>query len=401
MKKKNPSKKRKSPFKSTDKVRVRKSYYTFSKEYPADRFHISRKKNKHNKRRKMQIVTYCILFLALVCVSYFAMSLSLQISNAPIESTGVSEDINTESSASYLKKEGIRALYMPYGKLSDKNYVSDFVYEIEKKNGNCVVIDFKTADGNLAYSSLESYAIAAHCNLFDNDTVRRAVNTFTDNGITVIARIYCFEDPLVSESSKDLAVKYMDTDVNWRDATDENGKSWLNPFSKNAKNYIIGVINELYEMNIRGFMLESVQFPASAQSGATYPGEKRSSQRNAVLKNFVTSVRESLPDDTLLIFSQTANDAANGNDDIYFGSMSDISADAVAADTRIRDESIVLDRREKFSSVISMYGTISQNFPEKTVVPIIDIEEYSRYYIYRMKKADFNSFILIDEEGNY
>lgn len=400
MKKKKTFKRNKSPYKITDKVRVRKSYYTFSEEYPADRFQISRRKKTLSKRRRMRIALSAVAFVLVLLTSYFVMSLSLNISSAPIDSSASESVLDTETTEK-LKEKGIRALYMPSNKLSDKEYIKDLVYEIERKNGNCVVIDFKHADGKLSYTSFQNYAIMGRCNLLDNDTVRNAVNIFTDRGITVIARIFCFEDLAVSEAVPEIAVKYMDTDVNWRDTTTEEGNGWLNPVSRKARNYLYGIMEELYAMDIRGFMLESVQFPDGAKSGATYPGEKNTVGRNAVLKNFVSNVRRKLPKDALIIVAESLTDAVGGNENIYFGSMSDLDCHAISPDTRVRDESIVLSRKERFISLISLYSDVAKRFPEKMIIPVIHSEEYSRYYIYTMKRNGFNSFILIDENGNY
>lgn len=400
MKKISSLKRKPSPYKVTDKVRVRKSYYTFSEEYPVDRFQISRRKRLYSKRKKLNIVLSALLFTVLLISSFFVMNIALNISGAPINPPADKTKVDT-SAIKALKEDGIRALYMPADKLSDKEYVKDFIREIRKKNGNSVVIDFKNADGKLAYTSLQNYAIIGKCNHLDNDTARKAIDIFTSKGITVIARIYCFEDPAVAETFPAIAVKYMDTDVNWRDNTTENGNGWLNPISKRAKNYLYGIMEELYAMNIRGFMLESVQFPDGLKSGATYPGEKESSKRNEVLKSFVSTVRKKLPKDALLIVSEGATDAAKGNESIYFGSMSDISVDAVAADTRERSEEITVNRKEKFSSVLSMYGEISKRFTKKIIIPVISTEEYSRSYIRAMKKNGYTSYILIDENGKY
>lgn len=400
MKKISSLKRKPSPYKVTDKVRVRKSYYTFSEEYPVDRFQISRRKRLYSKRKKLNIVLSALLFTVLLISSFFVMNIALNISGAPINPPADKTKVDT-SAIKALKEDGIRALYMPSDKLSDKEYVKDFIREIRKKNGNSVVIDFKNADGKLAYTSLQNYAIIGKCNHLDNDTARKAIDIFTSKGITVIARIYCFEDPAVAETFPAIAVKYMDTDVNWRDNTTENGNGWLNPISKRAKNYLYGIMEELYAMNIRGFMLESVQFPDGLKSGATYPGEKESSKRNEVLKSFVSTVRKKLPKDALLIVSEGATDAAKGNENIYFGSMSDISVDAVAADTRERSEEITVNRKEKFSSVLSMYGEISKRFTKKIIIPVISTEEYSRSYIRAMKKNGYTSYILIDENGKY
>ena len=400
MKKISSLKRKPSPYKVTDKVRVRKSYYTFSEEYPVDRFQISRRKRLYSKRKKLNIVLSALLFTVLLISSFFVMNIALNISGAPINPPADKTKVDT-SAIKALKEDGIRALYMPSDKLSDKEYVKDFIREIRKKNGNSVVIDFKNAYGKLAYTSLQNYAIIGKCNHLDNDTARKAIDIFTSKGITVIARIYCFEDPAVAETFPAIAVKYMDTDVNWRDNTTENGNGWLNPVSKRAKNYLYGIMEELYAMNIRGFMLESVQFPDGLKSGATYPGEKESSKRNEVLKSFVSTVRKKLPKDALLIVSEGATDAAKGNESIYFGSMADVSVDAVAADTRERNEEITVNRKEKFTSVLSMYGEISKRFTKKIIIPVISTEEYSRSYIRAMKKNGYTSYILIDENGKY
>ena len=399
MKKFNPFKKNKSPYRITDKVRVKNSYYTFSEEYPRDRFQISRRKKLLSRRRKLRIAVSAISFVLIFILAYFGMSISLSISNAPIDTKN--EVILDTTKTDKLKEDGIRALYMPSAKLSDKEYIKDFIREIRKKNGNSVVIDFKTSEGKLYYTSFEDYAIMGSCNMLDNDTVRNAVSFFDSKDITVIARLYCFEDSLVSEAVPEIAVKYMDTDVNWRDTEAENGHSWLSPVSKKARTYLYGIMKELYAMNIKGFMLESVQFPDGAKNGATYPGEKNSGKRNDVLKDFLKNAQKKLPKDAIFILSQSAADAQKGNVEIYFGSMADTSVYGISADTRERDENITLEKREKFSSLISMYGEISRRFPKKTVIPIISMDEYSKSYIRNIKRSGYTSYILIDENGNY
>ena len=171
MKKISSLKRKPSPYKVTDKVRVRKSYYTFSEEYPVDRFQISRRKRLYSKRKKLNIVLSALLFTVLLISSFFVMNIALNISGAPINPPTDKTKVDT-SAVKALKEDGIRALYMPSDKLSDKEYVKDFIREIRKKNGNSVVIDFKNADGKLAYTSLQNYAIIGKC----KETLRFAVH---------------------------------------------------------------------------------------------------------------------------------------------------------------------------------------------------------------------------------
>ena len=120
-----------------------------------------------------------------------------------------------------------------------------------------------------------------------------------------------------------------------------------------------------------------------------------------MLKDFLKNAQKKLPKDAIFILSQSAADAQKGNEEIYFGSMADSSVYGISADTRERDENITLEKREKFSSLISMYGEISRRFPKKTVIPIISMDEYSKSYIRNIKRSGYTSYILIDENGNY
>lgn len=392
---------KKKVFTKNDKLRVRKSYYTFSKEYPQGFVRIERSKKRPNKKQVRKAAFYMVCLLILTCLSYFAISLLIDISYKPIDDT-------VENTASYsdydiLLQQGIKALYVPVNRLGDEGYLKSVAKQVKRKNCNSVVIDFKTSQGKLAYSSLDENAIGARSALYDNDTVRQALGIFLNEHIPVIARVYCFEDPAVAKACPDLAVKYMDTDVNWLDGSDDDGgKAWLNPYSKRVKSYLSTIVKEINSFGINAFVLESLQFPGGENiSGATYPSEKNENKRNATLKSVLSSIKSSLPENAILLFSQSANDAVNGNDSIYYGAMSDIDTYGVAVDTTDRPISISVDKKTDFVSVLSMYSSISMQYQNKKIVPIIDMTEYSYSYIRSMKKSGFESFILYNEQGEY
>lgn len=392
---------KKKVFTKNDKLRVRKSYYTFSREYPQGFVRIERSKKSINKKQVRKAALYTVCFLALACLSYFAVSLMLGISYKEVDDT-------QQSPASYseydtLLQQGIKALYVPVSRLGDDSYIKDVTKQVKRRNCNSVVIDFKTNEGKLAYSSLQENAIGAKSALYDNDTVRQALTIFSNEHIAVVAKLYCFEDPAVANANPDLAVKYMDTDVNWLDGSDDNGgKAWLNPYSKRVRNYLCAIAKEINAFGINAFILESLQFPGGENiSGATYPGEKNENNRNATLKSVINSIKGSLPENAIVLFSQSAGDAVSGNDSIYYGSMSDISTYGVAVDTRDRPISISVDKKTGFVSVLSMYSSIAAQYPNKTIVPIIDMTEYSYSYIRSMKKSGYTSFILYNEQGEY
>lgn len=390
--------KEKSPYKDNN-PRVRNSYYTFSREYPAGNIPLQRRIHLRLKSEHLKRGLYALAAVCLVIVSFFCVRLLLDISyKAPSEAdSSFVSDAGDEQSV--LETEGFRALYMPYERLGDTFYIRSFIKKLEKKDCNGVVIDFKTESGKLCYSSLNLHAINARCAIFDNNTVREALSIFKKSGITVAARIFCFLDNTIPEQSPSLAVKYMDTNVNWIDTTmGEDGKTWLNPCSKEAQIYLLSIIKELQSFNINGFILEKCHYPDSGSTeGATYPGAK---DKNTALNFFISNVKKLLDADDFLIVTKTADDALNGNKKIYAGKLNDSLYDGVAAYTLNRPEDILLDKKSDFADMFSLFSSIEKNHEEKAFIPIIDFSEYSRKYMRTVKK-NCNSFILFDYSGKY
>lgn len=391
---------KKKVFSPGEKLRVKKSYYTFTREYPKY-IEVEKTGRRITPAALRKAAVYLIGFFIIASVSFFGVKLAINISYAPIPEEQV--QINENGFSEKIMLEGVRALYMPQEKIGDESYIKDFIKEIKKKNCNSVVIDFKTNEGRLCYSSMNENAIIGSCAMHDNDTVRRAIDLFTAKDIAVIARIFCFSDNRVATANSAVAVKYMNTQVNWLDGSDDmGGKAWLNPYSKSVRSYIADVAKEVSDLGVSIFMLEALQYPGGENtSSATYPGEKNTSSRNAMLKNTLSQVKNAVGDKSLVILSQSASDAMAGNESIYFGTMSDAACYGVAVDTAKRPLSISVDKKTDYVSVLAMYATISQRFADKTLIPVIDTQEYSRSYLRAIKKSGIESYILFNENGEY
>lgn len=403
---KKKTEKKKSPYAVDGKVRIRDSYYTFAREYPSRTLRLEGKRRKTKKQRALKVCLAVLLFIALMCLSYFTADLFINISYRDADSinASVSENADEQTPAVSILEEGnLKALYMPYTRLGDREYIRSLINQVQIKNCNSVVIDFKTEEGRLAYTSLSDYAINAKCALFDNDTVRQAIDLLRAEDINIVARIFCFRDPLVSSVNKDLAVKYMDTDINWLDSSDgESGVSWLNPLSKKARGYIADVAKEVLSFGVDGIILQSVHFPDGENiSGATYPGEKKTTDRNKVLRDFVSDIKSLLPDGRFLLVSLSVKDVTEGNEDIYFGDMLSCSADGFTVDTLDRDEKYIIDKKTDFATIFSLFENIKVNTGEKTPVYTVDMSEYTSKYLRKMQKSGYENFILYSADGEY
>lgn len=393
-------KKPKKIFTKKDKLRVRKSYYTFTREYP--KYIEVEKTGRRITAKSLKIAAIrLVMFLIIASVSFFCVKLAINISYAPI--TEENEIVQEISFNEKIISQGVKALYMPHDKMGDEEYVKAFIKKLKKKNCNSVVIDFKTDEGRLSYTSMNETAIAASAAVYDNDTARWVIDTFSDEGIAVVARIHCFSDSRAAVAVGDIAVKYMGTDVNWRDGSDENGGSaWLNPYSKAVKTYICDVAKEVSKLGVGIFILEDLQFPGGENTAsATYPGEKDIANRNTALKNTLAQVKRALPENAIVILSQSATDASEGNEGVYYGTMSNTDYYGLAVDTAERPLGVAIDKKTDFVSVLSMYSSVALRFPGKTVIPIVPTEEYSYSYFRAMKKSGFTSYILYNENGEY
>lgn len=388
---------------SRKSVRVKNSYYSFSKEYPGGVIGNPGKKAKKKAGRQNFLITLAaaVGFLAVFCLSYFAVETGLRFSYKQPEQTGLSA-LETAEDGITAADTTVKALYMPGEKLSDTGYIKGLIRNIRRKDFNSVVIDFKTENGNLSFFSNSTVALLAKCSGIDNETVEKAIELFENAGITVIGRFYCFKDAIASESNPELAVKYMNSDVVWLDKPEsEGGKSYLNPYNEKVKSYLIDVICQVNGFGIRNILLEEADFPDEGSTDtAGYPGETNKSGRGKLLLDFVNEVKASLTADSRLILSFSADDMLSGGS--YSQALLKSNADAVCVDTLKRPETYVVDKGSDYSAMISLFSSLSQKTGDgKSLILRIDKSEYTWRYVKSVKKSGFENIILYDENGEY
>ncbi len=380
-------------------VKVKNSYYTFSKDYPIG--NLTKRRSSRKKETKLlfkKTVVSALCFVLIALLSFFVTETGLKFSykDPDVSQTQqtVQDSQQTEGEALPLS---IKAFFLPEEKISDTKYVKKLISKIKRYDAKSVVINFKTKDGHLAYSSKSSYTISIDCALYDNETVRKTISLFKSKNIDVIAQIYCFEDPLMSKANSDLAVKYLNTDVSWLDNTEEkNGKTWLNPYSSQSRKYLIDVIGEVASFGVSGFILRSVSFPDKGSSDtAGYPGEKEKGQRNDILLNFIKSVKEKVSPDNFVLVSQNINDTLNGNEKSLFGTLTKSDADGFCADLSSRPGEYVIDKKTHYSSILSLFSKLKESVggSEKLVAEINE-NELSYSFLRTLSKNGYDNFII-------
>lgn len=149
--------------------------------------------------------------------------------------TGVRDAAAAAATAQQLAQQGIKYAVLP---LKDSQ---GYVYYPSGA---------PAAQGSIAATTFDAAAAAA---------------ALRDAGITPVASICAFRDPIAPNANRTMAMRYQDTDYFWLDAArDAGGKPWLNPYSEEAVGYIGALIAEARGMGYEQIWLTGVQFPGVA-----------------------------------------------------------------------------------------------------------------------------------------
>ena len=372
-------------------VRVRKSYYTFSKEYPHQQFELESRRNKRkDTKRVLRICLLTVCFLAIVSFAFFGTDLVLRISEKPFV-----ESPQTPTSAVSTDLTLVKALYVPNDALSGKRQAKKAIRLLQRNDCNSVVIDFKTDDGHLAYSSAQLAAIQANFCLYETDEVREALALFQKANIQVFAGVHCFNDPMFAAAEPNAAVKFLGTDVLWLDSSDESsGKPWVNPYATAGRAYLKAVISEISALGVNGIVLKNLSFPVGdATDTASFPGEETGVKRNKLLKNLIHSIKGELPETCALLISVDANDIY-GNKTKFDGSVFPNECDGVLCDTSKRASDVIIGRDDDFTGAIAYYNDLIGGTNNGAFLLEIPHNEADAKYLRALSRNGYSAFVV-------
>ena len=110
------------------------------------------------------------------------------------------------------------------------------------------------------------------------------------NGIYMIGRVVCFQDPKLAQGRPDLAIQRPNGTV-W---TTGAGLGWVNPYDRRVWDYCASVAEAAARAGFDQIMFDYVRFPSDGDiASAVYPG-KTSTPRGRVIADFVQYAKERL-----------------------------------------------------------------------------------------------------------
>lgn len=110
------------------------------------------------------------------------------------------------------------------------------------------------------------------------------------NGVYMIGRVVCFQDPTLAKARPDLAIQRSDGAV-W---TTSAGLGWVNPYDRRVWDYCVSVAEAAAKAGFDQIMFDYVRFPSDGDVGAAvYPG-RSSVPRGRVIADFVAYAKKRL-----------------------------------------------------------------------------------------------------------
>ena len=219
---------------------------------------------------------------------------------APVESqpAAPTAPVTSEAPAPAATQSEIKGIYIPAQALSDAQTLSATFENAVSAGFNTVLVDAKDAAGTVLYSSDNAIGKMAGVAAESTYDAKAAAEKIKSAGLTPAARLHAFRDPAAAIADRDLAVTYYDTAIYWFDNSPElGGKPWLNPYSDEARRYIVSLAQELCDSGFEMIMLDSVQFPTGfALDKAGYGANSGSMTRTQILSQFVDEMRDAVED---------------------------------------------------------------------------------------------------------
>ena len=149
----------------------------------------------------------------------------------------------------------LRAIFVAAEDLTKEKILD---YDARLSTGNALVLEMKPRDGNLKWYSksvlARSYGVSTETQ--QTQDIADAVQQVKDHGHYLVAQISCCIDNLLPSRSTSVALLNMFGSF----YTNDMGV-WMDPYNMNVRNYIVEMVEELYDMGFDEVVLADLRHP--------------------------------------------------------------------------------------------------------------------------------------------
>ncbi|MBP2018509.1 hypothetical protein J2Z79_001924 [Symbiobacterium terraclitae] len=219
----------------------------------------------------------------------------------------------------------VKGVYLTAWNAANPAFLEGILGLIDRTELNALVVDVKDDSGRVTIATDEATAVAAGAVVPFLPDPRAFTDGLHARGIYAIARIVVFKDPIVAPAHPDWAVHHASGGI-WRDW---NGVAWLNPYSREAWDYVIRVARAAAEAGFDEIQFDYVRFPTDGDLSATrYPGADGRPYEQ-VVADFLAHARAELAPLGVLVSADVFGLVTSARDDMGIGQRLEESAGAV------------------------------------------------------------------------
>ncbi|MCL2046325.1 MAG: putative glycoside hydrolase [Oscillospiraceae bacterium] len=154
---------------------------------------------------------------------------------------------------------------------------------------NAIVIDIKEDNGSITYLSDNERLSDVCINVLSD--IDELMEQLKEHGIYTIARLVCFKDPKRAILNPELAISNARGEI-WYD---NSGVAWLDPYNKDAWEYIAVIAKEAARIGFDEVQLDYVRFPTEGNlSQIDYGSIAEEKTKAMVISEFISYIREEL-----------------------------------------------------------------------------------------------------------
>ncbi len=148
---------------------------------------------------------------------------------------------------------------------------------------NTIQLDVKDESGEIGFTPADVPLASAVGATRPYYNPKALVGLAHRNGVYMIGRVVCFQDPTLASARSDLAIQRADGSV-W---TTTAGLGWVNPYDRRVWDYCVSVAEAAAKAGFDQIMFDYVRFPSDGDvGGAVYPG-RTSVSKGRVIADFV------------------------------------------------------------------------------------------------------------------
>lgn len=151
---------------------------------------------------------------------------------------------------------GVRAIFVPAEDITQEK-LDEYVQRLAR--GNALVLEMKPRSGMLMWNSstvmAQNYLLSPAVEI--GNRTSSLVTSLKEKGIYLVAQISCCIDDTLASRSTSFSLRNQ-YGVTFRSAEG----NWLDPYNEDVRDYVVGMVQELYDMGFDEVVLADVLHPA-------------------------------------------------------------------------------------------------------------------------------------------